>query len=201
MAAVAALGEPTRRLLYAYVARQPEPVSRDDAAAALRIARATAAFHLDKLVAENLLTVTFERRTDRAGPGAGRPAKVYRRSDRQLTVTVPERHYDLAAHLMARALETGTPLAACARSAGAELATPGGDVGALLERHGFEPGADGRDVVLWNCPFHQLARAHPDLVCGMTLGLLTGLLDGLGSDLTARPDPRPGRCCVRLAAR
>ena len=201
VAAVAALDEPTRRLLYAYVTRQPEPVSRDDAAAALRIARATVAFHLDRLVAENLLTVTFERRTDRAGPGAGRPAKLYRRSDRQLAVTVPERHYELAAHLMARALETGTPLVACARSAGAELATPDGDVRELLARHGFEPGADGRDVELRNCPFHQLARAHPDLVCGMTLGLLSGLLDGLGSDLTARPDPGPGHCCVRLAAR
>lgn len=201
VAAVAALDEPTRRLLYAHVARQAEPVSRDEVAEAVRIPRATVAFHLDKLVAENLLTVTFERRTERAGPGAGRPAKLYRRSDRQLAVTVPERHYELAAHLMAGALETGAPLSACARSAGAELATPGGDVRALLERHGFEPCPDGPDVVLRNCPFHQLAQVHPDLVCGMTLGLVDGMLAGLGSDLTARPDPRAGRCCVRLVAR
>lgn len=201
VAAVAALDEPTRRLLYAHVARRPEPVSRDEVAAALRIPRATVAFHLDKLVAENLLTVTFGRRTERAGPGAGRPAKLYRRSDRQVAVSVPERHYELAAHLMAGALETGTPLTACARAAGAELASPGGDVRELLERHGFEPYADGRDVALRNCPFHQLARAHPDLVCGMTLGLLSGMIDGGRADLTARPDPRPGHCCVRLEAR
>jgi len=199
VAAVAALDEPTRRLLYAHVARQPAPVSRDDVAAALRIPRATVAFHLDKLVAENLLAVTFERRTSRAGPGAGRPAKLYRRSDRQLAVTVPERHYELAAHLMAGALSTGTPLTVCARSAGAELANPGDDARELLERHGFEPYPDGRDVALRNCPFHDLARAHPDLVCGMTLGLVSGMLFGAGSALVARPDPRPGHCCVRLS--
>jgi predicted ArsR family transcriptional regulator len=116
-------------------------------------------------------------------------------------VTVPERHYELAAHLMAGALETGTPLAECARSAGADLPVAGDDVRSLLERHGFEPRADGRDVVLRNCPFHQLARTHPDLVCGMTLGLLSGMLGSLGADLTARPEPSPGHCCVRLAAR
>lgn len=201
VAAVAALDEPTRRRLYRHVARQAEPVSRDEVAAALRIPRATVAFHLDKLVAENLLAVTFERRTDRAGPGAGRPAKLYRRSDRQIAVTVPERDFELAAHLMARALETGTPLTACARSAGAELASPGDDVRAVLERHGFEPCVDGRDLVLRNCPFHQLARAHPELVCGMALGLVSGMLSGVGADLTARPDPGPGHCCVRVAAR
>jgi len=115
VAAIAALGEPTRRRLYAYVVRRPEPVTRDEVAAALRIPRATVAFHLDKLVAEELLSVTFERRTDRAGPGAGRPAKLYRRSDRQVAVTLPERRYELAGHLLAAALESGAEPPAHAR--------------------------------------------------------------------------------------
>lgn len=70
VSAVAALDEPTRRKLYDHVVRQPTPVSRDDAAAALGLPRATAAFHLDRLAGEGLLDVVHERRTGRTGPGA-----------------------------------------------------------------------------------------------------------------------------------
>ncbi|WP_208630362.1 helix-turn-helix domain-containing protein, partial [Amycolatopsis kentuckyensis] len=123
LAAVAALDEPTRRRLYEYVVRRPEPVSRDDVAAALGVPRATVAFHLDRLVAERLLAVGHERRTGRSGPGAGRPAKLYRRSDRQVSVSLPERQYELAGRLLAAAVEQadetgGSPreiLTRCAR--------------------------------------------------------------------------------------
>ena len=71
ISAVAALDEPTRRRLYDYVVRQREPVSRDDAAAAVELPRTTAAFHLDRLVDEGLLDVVFQRLTGRTGPGAG----------------------------------------------------------------------------------------------------------------------------------
>ena len=58
------------------------PVSRDDGGrGASACPRATAAFHLDRLVDDGLLDVHFERRTGRTGPGAGRPAKLYRRAD------------------------------------------------------------------------------------------------------------------------
>ncbi|HEY7595839.1 MAG TPA: helix-turn-helix domain-containing protein [Actinophytocola sp.] len=199
VAAIAALGEPTRRRLYTYVVRQPEPVTREEVAAALRIPRATVAFHLDKLVAEDLLTVTYERRGDRAGPGAGRPAKLYRRSDRQVSVTLPERRYEFAGHLLAAAIEAGAEPPAHARAAGELLASGGGELREVLERHGFEPAEDGADVVLRNCPFHALAQAHPQLMCGMMLGLVEGMLAGLGeTGYEARPDPGSGRCCVRL---
>lgn len=105
LAAVAALDEPTRRRLYDYVVRQPGPVSRDDVAAALSVPRPTVAFHLDRLVDAQLLAVGHERRTGRTGPGAGRPAKLYRRSDRRVTVSLPERDYELAGHLLATAVE------------------------------------------------------------------------------------------------
>src|SRR5947199_10787376 len=105
VAAVAALDEPTRRRLYDHVVRQPAPVSRDEVVAALQIPRATVAFHLDKLVSEQLLDVTYERRTGRGGPGAGRPTKLYRRSERQVAVSLPERRYELAGRLLAAAIE------------------------------------------------------------------------------------------------
>src|SRR5919206_2043906 len=104
VAAVAALAEPTRRRVYDHVVRQPRPVSRDDAAAALALPRATAAFHLDRLVADGLLDACFERRTGRTGPGAGRPAKLYQRGACAVTVSLPERRYDLAGELLADAL-------------------------------------------------------------------------------------------------
>jgi len=47
-----------------------------------------AAFHLDKLLEQGLLDVEFRRISGRAGPGAGRPAKLYRLSARQLEVTL-----------------------------------------------------------------------------------------------------------------
>ncbi|WP_328647824.1 helix-turn-helix domain-containing protein [Amycolatopsis sp. NBC_00348] len=209
LAAVAALDEPTRRRLYDYVVRQPGPVSRDDVAAALSVPRPTVAFHLDRLVDAQLLAVGHERRTGRTGPGAGRPAKLYRRSDRQVTVSLPERDYELAGHLLATAVEeageTGGSareiLALRARELGERRGAAAADLTAALEAHGFEPRTEEGEVLLGNCPFHRLARAHPELVCEMNLALVAGLLTGAGApELTARPDPRPGRCCVRLTA-
>jgi predicted ArsR family transcriptional regulator len=208
LAAVAALDEPTRRRLYEYVVRRPEPVSRDDVAAALGVPRATVAFHLDRLVDERLLAVGHERRTGRSGPGAGRPAKLYRRSDRQVSVSLPERQYELAGQLLASAVEEadetgGSPreiLGRRARERGAELTAGAPDIVGALEEHGFEPRAEGDAVLLGNCPFHQLARTHTRLVCEMNLGLVEGMLAGTGEcGLRARLDPQPGFCCVRLA--
>lgn len=214
VAAVAALAEPTRRRLYDHVVRQPGPVTRDDAAAALDLPRATAAFHLDRLVDEGLLDTGYERRTGRSGPGAGRPAKLYRRAECSVSVSLPERRYDLAGRLLADALadaeDTGEPPRAAlerrAHARGRELgeAAAGGGAGReavlhVLEEQGFEPHVEDGVVTLANCPFHALAQAHTDLVCGMNLRLLDGLLEGVPSaGLVARLAPAPGRCCVRM---
>src|SRR5215218_6840094 len=122
VAAVAALAEPTRRRLYDHVVRGPEPVSRDEAAAAAAVPRATAAFHLDRLVADGLLDVHYERRTGRTGPGAGRPAKLYRRADCTVEVSFPERHYDLAGDLLAAAMAEAEASGEAPRAALARLA-------------------------------------------------------------------------------
>jgi predicted ArsR family transcriptional regulator len=215
--AVAALAEPTRRRLYDHVVRQAAPVGRDDVAEALALPRATVAFHLDRLVGEGLLDVHFERRSGRTGPGAGRPAKLYRRAECSVTVSLPERRYDLAGELLAAALaeaersgeRPGAVLERLAYARGHELAEAAGgraDRGSLLdvlEEHGFEPRAEGEAITLGNCPFHTLAQRETELVCGMNLRLLDGVLDGVGdggpgSSFTARLRPEPGRCCVRL---
>jgi predicted ArsR family transcriptional regulator len=214
VSAIAALDEPSRRRLYEFVVGQPTPVSRDEAVAATGAPRATVAFHLDKLVAEGLLEVVYERRTGRSGPGAGRPSKLYRRTPEHITVSLPERRYELAARLLADALQEAessgeSPSAALGRRAhelGREIGeaaprTDGTDVAVLraLRDFGFEPRSDGDTVVLVNCPFHSLAQLHTELVCGMNLRLVGGVLDGLAATgLAAHLAPRPGQCCVQL---
>jgi predicted ArsR family transcriptional regulator len=69
-------------------------------------------------------------------------------------------------------------------------------------RSRFEPYSHDGIIMLANCPFDALSREHPDLVCGMNLDLMRGMLDACGSgDLHARLDPAPGRCCVTLDGR
>src|SRR5215471_13728101 len=91
MAVLTTLTEPLRRALYLYVVAQRRPVSRAQAAAAQGVPRTVAAFHLDKLVEAGLLQVSHARTTGRQGPGAGRPAVLYSRADRQHEVTIPPR--------------------------------------------------------------------------------------------------------------
>lgn len=219
LAALSSLDDPVRRRLYEFVAGHPEPVGRDEAAAATGIGRPLAAYHLDKLVALGLLRASYQRPPGRGGPGAGRPAKVYTRSGSEFAVTVPPREYELAAHLLAAAIEADqggtsrTSLHDAARRFGAELGerqragcSGPADARQLTEtalgENGFEPCCDSDGAIrLRNCPFHQLAARHADVVCGMNLALIGGLVAGLGaSDLQPSLDPRPGRCCVVIGA-
>jgi predicted ArsR family transcriptional regulator len=221
---VGALAEPARRALYLYVVAQPEPVSRDQAAAGAGLPRHTAKFHLDKLVTDGLLDTEYRRLSGRRGPGAGRPTKLYRRSGRQVAVTLPPRHYDLAGQILARAVEDaardGVPILPAVQRAAVDAGhrlgaaqRPRGegsatvlddaaaldDVAAVLAAHGYEPRVQGDRVVLANCPFHALAREHTALVCGMNLDLITALLDEVGRrDVQTGLDPAPQRCCVTL---
>lgn len=213
---VAALGDPVRRDLYRYVVRQDRPVSREQAAAGVGVALHVAKFNLDRLVRDGLLDIEYSRPPGRGGPGAGRPAKLYRRTARDIAVSLPERRYDLAAQVMAEAITVavrdgvpvGDTLRTAARAVGRRLAeaadppaaTPLVDaVGDALARNGYEPRATPDAIVLANCPFHKLARDYTELVCGLNLDLVDAVVDTLGpGGLCARLDPRPGRCCVTI---
>jgi len=212
LASLSSLDDPLRRRLYEVVTSHPGPVSRDEAASEAGIGRALAVYHLDKLVESGLLTASYQRPPGRRGPGAGRPAKVYARSDREFAVTVPPREYELAARLLVQAVEADPSdrsravLAEAARRLGTELGSAferdagERDVKGVLTQQGYEPcgGADGV-IRLRNCPFHQLTEQHREVVCGMNLALVEGLVDGLGAG-GLRPvlDPQPGHCCVAI---
>ena len=209
-AAVSAVADPTPRALYNLVGSRDAPTSRDDAAAALGISRSTAAFHLDRLAEAGLLAVEFHRPADRSGPGAGRPAKYYVRSAAEVTVSVPERHYELAADIFARAIaeaaESRRPvrdvLRRVASETGREAGQRAGDFDAALVAGGFEPRPDAAGgVVMGNCPFHRLAQKHTELVCELNYQLLDGVAQGVpGCGRRIVADPGAGRCCIRVFA-
>jgi len=223
---IASLGEPVRLRLYRFVAAQAGPVNREQAAGGVGVAHHVAKFHLDKLEEDGLLEVEYRRPEGRSGPGAGRPAKFYRRAGHDIAVSLPERHYELPARLMARAIEDSTasarPVAVALHQVARATGRPwGGRAGSLaaqrpgpdqpaaavcevLAAHGYEPRAGAAGITLGNCPFAELAGEHTELVCGMNLDLMQGLLDGLteggaaGVSLQARLDAADGRCCVIL---
>jgi predicted ArsR family transcriptional regulator len=222
VAGVASLAEPQRRSLYRFVVDRRDAISKDDAASALGMARSVAAFHLDRLVADGLLTTEFRRLTGRRGPGAGRPAKLYRRAKGEVSVSLPARQYDLAAALLAAAVseatQAGTPvdvaLTRVASERGRELGRRARDAAgsrpsrrALLDsavrvlfEQGYEPYQRGDEIVLANCPFHALVAEQRELVCGMNRDFLAGVADAVGDELlAARLEPSEGSCCVRLA--
>jgi predicted ArsR family transcriptional regulator len=216
VAAVAALNDPLRLALYEYVTSQSGPVSRDQAAEAMGVSREIAAFHLDRLADQGLLDVAFRRLSGKQGPGAGRPAKLYSRSAREVQVSVPPRHYELAARLFAEALATPNPARALikiARAFGESLGArarqrAGPRIGphrslenaaGILEDHGYEPSITESQITLRNCPFDALARDYRDVVCKMNRALIDGLVTGLEvQDLTTVYQPREGQCCITI---
>jgi predicted ArsR family transcriptional regulator len=224
LAAVGALAEPSRRALYEYVVAQHDWVSREQAADAVGLQRGIAAHHLDRLAHDGLLEIDYQRLGGRRGPGAGRPAKVYRRAPTEIGVSLPPRHYELVGRLLAAAADrsrrNGTPID---RELGRVARTEGRRLGRVsrerlgrrdsvraarsalfeeLQSLGFEPEARRDGVtVLRNCPFHYLAREHTELVCGLNLGLLEGMVAELdGTDMRAALEPEEGYCCVRFHA-
>lgn len=218
---VAALADDLRRRMYLFVRRQPRPVSREEVADALGVSRKLAAFHLDKLAGEGLLSFRYERPPGRSGPGAGRPAKVYEPSDLEVEVSIPERRYDLVGRMLVDTVCSATPAdssqelaATTARRTGEQvgqgarrayhLGRPGPErtlaaAEAVLDEHGFEPHRHNGELRLRNCPFHALSRSAPGLVCRMNHAFVDGIVRGLGNDsVDVCLEPAPGRCCVIL---
>jgi predicted ArsR family transcriptional regulator len=191
-------------------------VSRDQAAAETGMSRGLAAFHLDRLAEAGLLEVEFRRLTGRTGPGAGRPAKLYKRAERRVSINLPASKYDLAGDLLATALEQQrsdeSPAHAVTRVAGKagralarshEPRDDGGKLSEVLDDLGYEPEETAAGTIrLRNCPFHALAQGHTDLVCSMNEAFLKGVLDGMSTEeRKARLDPAPGYCCVTIKPR
>ena len=126
LAAIGLLQDPVRRALYGHVVADGGEVSRNQAAEAVGVQRGLAAFHLDKLVEAGLLEASFRRLGERRGPGAGRPAKLYRRAAGEVAASLPPRTYETAAHLLAETVEQAGADLELQAAAGAPAGRPGG---------------------------------------------------------------------------
>jgi predicted ArsR family transcriptional regulator len=216
---LATLLEPTRRRLYRYVSDQFDAVSRDRAARAVGVSRAMAAFHLDKLVESGLLRAAYRRLSGRTGRGAGRPAKLYRRSRRRFDVMVPQRQHELLARLLAESIDRADMNSAdddAAHAFGRSLGVRGRRriptnaspenvarcVEDVMANLGFEPIRTGAgEVRAANCPFDPLSRRMPTVVCHTAIALLRGVVAGTGAaDLRVSRDERAPWCCVVLGS-
>jgi predicted ArsR family transcriptional regulator len=191
------LGDATRRGIYVSVREAPDPVTASDIATLFEIHPNVARHHLDRLVADGYLQVTRKRADGKRGPGAGRPAKHYEPTRKEVSVQFPARRYDLLSELLVRVVRRVAPddAAAVAEEVGREYGREiAGEIG-LPEDAGFETAvqavarammgvgfdteanADNRVLVTSFCPFGQTAMDHPEIVCKLDQGIVKGLLE------------------------
>jgi predicted ArsR family transcriptional regulator len=224
ISSIAALDHQLRRSMYLLIRRARKPLSREDISGELGISIKLAAFHLDKLVDRGLLKAHYARGEGKAGPGGGRSSKFYEPSEKELGVSLPARHYDLIGSLLIETLhrfgdEDGTEIGTrLGRQKGREIA---GELRARVSKRrrgprkglsiaeesldllGYEPfRASVEEVRLKNCPFRNLAKQAPELVCPIN----KALIEGLARDLDVRViqiavGPPDGDCCVALRSR
>jgi predicted ArsR family transcriptional regulator len=201
------LDDPTRRAAYLAVRSAGRPLTRAEVADEAGVSVRLAAFHLEKLLSEGLLEATYAH--DESPVGAGHPAKRYRPTGFELEVSIPPRRYDLAAEILAEALEADSPdspveslvdvAAEYGRRVGrqAQARDDGSRLLTALRVVGYEPARSGDDVVLRNCPFRHVAQARPEVLCQMNLAFVAGVLAGTKSrSLHAVLSPSTERCCV-----
>jgi len=170
------------------------------------------------------------RRARRRGPGhiahrgphhAGRPGRLYEAVAGALAASDSTGYRLLAEMLASRLAGTSTDVTQDAITAGREwgtylverpppftttpIGTARAEVIGLLDRLGFQPelSDDGTRIMLRRCPFLDVARRHPDVVCSLHLGLLQGALATLGAPLQARelePFVQPSQCVAHITA-
>jgi predicted ArsR family transcriptional regulator len=203
------LDDPARWAAYLAVRTAGRPLTRAEVADEVEISVRLAAFHLEKLLSEGFLEATYER--DEGSARVGHPAKRYRPTGLELEVSIPPRRYDLAAEILAEALEADSPepleaLADIAAEYGRQVgrrarARNGGSrLLSALRVIGYEPATSGEDVLLRNCPFRHLAQTRPEIICQMNLAFVAGVLAGTKArSLHAVPSRSTGRCCVVVA--
>lgn len=206
--AVASLGDPLRKRLFELVRDSAGAVSRDECAAALGLPKSTIRAQLDRLVEEKLLLVEFRKMGAKSGPGSGRPTKLYTAARSEISASVPPRHYDLAACLLAaavqRSIDSGEDiqrsLSEVAFEEGKRMGAEAGNIHQLLANTGYSPEPDGDGgTIMANCPFHELSKEHTGVVCSLNGSLLSGALEGCADSChNLEPDSEISHCCARL---
>lgn len=206
-----ALAVPTRRRLLELLRSAPGPQGVATLAASVGVHVTTARFHLDVLQRAGLV----ERGSERVGR-AGRPRQVYRATVQPGDGGGHRQLAEALAAVLAADTRGGSRRAQKAGQAWAEAKVPiieqlsPAEITVRIMRQfreiGFAPrqAGDGRirRVELTDCPFRELARSFPDVVCSVHLGLLRGMLQRLGmpnaQEARLQPFVEPQLCVAEL---
>ena len=201
-ALASSLGDATRRGIYISVREAAEPATASQIASIFDLHTNVARHHLDKLVTDGYLRVTHKRRPGKQGPGAGRPAKHYEPTPKEVSVQYPARRYDLLSELLLRIVErldtaqAGSVAEEIGVEFGRELASEIGlpndagfdsavkAVASAMTGVGFDTSTDVEDhtMVTRYCPFGKTATDHPEIVCRLDQGIVRGLLEASHQD-------------------
>jgi len=192
-----ALGDPTRRAIYVAVRESPEPMTTSKVAELFEIHPNVARHHLDRLAVDGYLKVSSGKPS--GGPGAGRPAKSYEATNKEVTVHFAPRRFEMLVEMLFQVLEELAPenIAEVAegvgRSYGKQLAAeigapadPGYDaavqaVASAMTGLGFsvDPDVEGQRLLTSHCPFGETATDHPEVICSLDRGIVAGLFGAL----------------------
>jgi predicted ArsR family transcriptional regulator len=198
----AALGDPTRRAIYIAVRESIEPLTTSNVAALFDIHPNVARHHLDRLTDDGYLKVSHQRPSGVGGPGAGRPAKCYQATAKEVSVHFAPRRFELLVEMLIRVLDEVAPenlsmvAETVGRAYGRELAAeigvpdePGYDgavqaVASAMTGLGFsvDPDIEGQRLLTSYCPFGEAATSHPEVVCSLDRGIVAGMFGALSYD-------------------
>lgn len=211
-----ALGDPTRRAVYIAVRESREPMTSTDIAELFDIHPNVARHHLDKLAGDGYLDVTHRRQVGRSGPGAGRPAKCYSPSSKGIDLHFPAGRHDLLIDLLVRIIQRiGAKNAAAiaeqvgeeyGRELAAEIGSPDDEeyatavtaIARAMTGLGFDMSADTDSGLLLtsSCPFGDAASQHPEVVCSLDRGIVSGLFAGMSRPCRPILHPNQEETCV-----
>jgi predicted ArsR family transcriptional regulator len=197
-AVTSAFGDQTRREIYLFAREAIDGVTAAEIAGRFALHPNVARHHLEKLTSGGYLSAAIAKERG-AGRPAGRPSKRYRATDGDEVLSLPLRHDDVLAGLLARALDALGPEHAetLADQVGyeyglalAERMEPGAGhrsartaiaaVADALTAHGFAAHAetDGNELSIVSecCPFGETAQRYPHVVCALDRGMIRGML-------------------------
>ncbi len=198
----ASLGDPTRRAIYIAVRESAEPLTTSNVAKLFGLHPNVARHHLERLSDDGYLKVSHKRATGKSGPGAGRPAKCYEATAKEVSVHFAPRRFEMLVEMLMRVLDEVAPenvgqvAEAVGRAYGEELASeigvpdePGYDgavraVASAMTGLGFsvDPDISGQRLLTSHCPFGEAATSHPEVICSLDRGIVAGMFGVMSYD-------------------
>ncbi|MCQ3802722.1 MAG: helix-turn-helix domain-containing protein [bacterium] len=192
-----ALGDATRRAIFIAVRESPEPLTVGKVAELFGIHRNLARHHMERLTGDGFLQIGA--RPVAPARKAGRPPKHYEATTRHIEITYPTLRYDLLVELLTKILSRLSPedLSEVAEEVGKEyglelaeeIGTPAdagyeeairGVMGAM-GGIGFamNPDWEAGHLLTYHCPFGEAAVSHPEVVCSLDRGIVSGLFEAI----------------------